>query len=47
MPQTLRPNTFNNCSEANLTKVGLGMVDIVLQQLAVHPIRAMLWYERD
>ncbi len=23
-PQALRPNTFNNCSEANLTKVGFG-----------------------
>jgi hypothetical protein len=22
MPQSLRPNTFNNCSEANLTKAG-------------------------
>ncbi len=24
MPQALRPNTFNNCSEANLTKAGFG-----------------------
>jgi len=24
MPQALRPNTFNNCSEANSTKVGFG-----------------------
>jgi len=30
-PQALRPNTFNNYSEANLTKAGLGVVDIILQ----------------
>ncbi len=24
MPQALRPNTFNNCSKANLTKTGFG-----------------------
>ncbi len=24
MPKALRPNTYNNCSETNLTKVGFG-----------------------
>jgi hypothetical protein len=47
MPHALRCNTCNNCFEANLIKIGLIMVDIVLQQLSVYPIHVGLWHERD
>ncbi len=41
-PQALRPNTFNNYSEANLTKASLGVVDTVLQQLLGDCTRALV-----
>jgi hypothetical protein len=40
-PQTLKPNTCNNCFEANFTKVGFGNGG----QLPAYPIHIGFWHE--